>query len=430
MATGSIQTAENRAERRWAANRDAGGVLESARRSDVDLLVATYAPKGRARRSARQARTIKSIGAGLVVVATVAVGIAYLSEQGLPFGGTDNELQASIKSELAGVRRMNSELASELALVSQQRRELEMQRQRVADERGALRGDLEAIRLQQSELEMQRQGFDLQRNDLAAQLASLDAEQQRLEAQRSLVAKDGPELQRALTQLEQQRRELEREQASFGEQRATFVAEIEALTGQREQLEMQRQQLENQWIELQGLMDRMNEESAAAPATELQPAEEVSEAAPQTEPYSRMDENDWVSSGSLAAVADEKLGEMRGAISFGDDLNIAIGLTRTASVNGVQQYSSSLRFNSLDALSMNDLGAANTMLIQSGAGNSVAPAVMNSLSNGIATIIQNTLDNQNIATTSVFDVAIGNAATAISDVAAFDAITDSVAMQP
>ena len=236
-----------------------------------------------------------------------------------------------------------------------------------------------------------------------------------------------------MAQVEAQRQELELQRGRFRDQRDALAAEIRYLTSQREELEAQRGQLEMQWLELQILMDQVNE--ATRPQDTGEPTSSIDHQQPADptleSPADKLPEEDTAPYiGSLAAVADEQLGEMRAGIAFGDELNIAIGLTRTASINGIDQYTSSLRIDDLNTVSMAELGNIGTVLIQNGAGNTVSAATLDSLSNGLATIIQNTLDNQNIATTNVFDVSVGNTATAISGNAAVSAITDTLSLQP
>ncbi|MDJ0927623.1 MAG: hypothetical protein QNJ73_08235 [Gammaproteobacteria bacterium] len=411
------RSAADRADRRW-------GKTSAQSRPDMDRLVATYAMMGRKRRRARIHKGLKFGGLGLGLAMVAALVLLYLGDRlPLPNEAAIAE-RAALGQQLQDTRELRSLLAEETEAVRRQRAELVAQRQ-------SLSADLSALNEQRAELEARRAAADNQREQLAAEIAVVEAEQRRLAAQRNTVATDLPELERSMAQVEAQRQELELQRSRFREQRDALAAEIRYLTSQREELETQREQLETQWLELQILMEQVNE--ATQPGTSGEPTSSVEhqsslDGEPQAGDSFVEDTPPYI--GSLAAVADEQLSKMRAGIAFGDELNIAIGLTRTASVNGIEQYASSLRIDDLTAVNMAELGNIGTVLIQNGAGNSVSPATLDSLSNGLATIIQNTLDNQNIATTNVFDVSVGNTATAISGNTAVSAITDTLSLQP
>jgi hypothetical protein len=127
------------------------------------------------------------------------------------------------------------------------------------------------------------------------------------------------------------------------------------------------------------------------------------------------------------AVEAPALGEMRGGMQLANGMNIAIGLTRSASINGVEQYSSSLRLDDLTAgIGTTALEGFGTNVIQNGAGNFLAPGVLDGLSSGFGTIIQNSLDNQQIHTVSTYDIAISDVGSAIRDIAAAQAVSDTL----
>lgn len=419
----SRQRAIEVADERWGRSDAARTGQDTGESQDkIDRLVATYATIGRQKKREHRRRRVKRASLGLALIPVVALVVVALGEQaGWPFG-EDSSARLSLREQLRDTRDLQMALVTEMAAIEQHRRA-------VAQQREALALDLAAIIDQRTELASRQAAVETQREALTAELEAVDAERERLLAERSAVAEERPQLEQAIADIETQRRELERQQASFRSQRERLAGEIDDLRSQRVALEQQRRELENQWSELQGLMESIEDGGDAG--SQPRPAlEEPADAGASTEPDIQANAAEPFV-GRFAAVADAQLGEMRGGISFGDDLSIAIGLTRTASINGVDHYSSSLHIDDLNAVSLADLAAANTtLLIQNGSGNSVSPAALEALSNGMATIIQNTLDDQNIATRNVFDITIDNASSAINDITAINAIRDSVSMQP
>jgi hypothetical protein len=128
------------------------------------------------------------------------------------------------------------------------------------------------------------------------------------------------------------------------------------------------------------------------------------------------------------AVTNEELGNMRGGLRV-DGLDISFGLTQSATINGVEQFSNSVYIDSLrDLASATSINPA--LLLQQGLGNTIDPAAMGALSGNLGTVIQNTLDNQTITTMTVIDVSLQNAASIVSGIAASDAISQSLSLHP
>ena len=119
----------------------------------------------------------------------------------------------------------------------------------------------------------------------------------------------------------------------------------------------------------------------------------------------------------------------RGAYDIGD-MEISIGLTRTASVNGAEQFSS--YFNLTDAMngvSPADMDDASVNLVQNGDGNYVSPDALDSIAGGnFSTIIQNSLDNQDIQLKNVYDISVKNVSEVALDVSARRAIDDAISL--
>jgi hypothetical protein len=75
------------------------------------------------------------------------------------------------------------------------------------------------------------------------------------------------------------------------------------------------------------------------------------------------------------------------------------------------------------------LEAFGTTVIQNGSGNFVAPNVLDGLSSGFGTIIQNSLDNQQIRTLTTYDIEVSDVSNAIRNIAAGRAISDTLTIQ-
>lgn len=407
--------AEHRAARLWGKDDGATEADKTSQSVDVERLVSAYARIGQQQRNSRRSAAIRRLyGSVLGGLVLVAVAVLYLDKGALVLLKTRatepaaNAELTRVTSEVAEVRALQSVLARELEVVARQRQDLERQRSDFASA-------LEGINNQRSALLEQSESLEVQREQLAGAIAALDEQKQAFDAEKERIDSERPELQGQIAELERQR-------LLFKDQRELLASEISELGAQRTVLEQQRDELERQWQDLQVLMDSM-EGQGATPSTQ-----------PQPEPVSlRRDSSDEpfiapILTPAVAAVTDDTLGQTRGGIRVGDDLTIAIGLTRSGSVNGVEQYSSVLRIDDLAAMNLSGRGIAGATLIQNGSGNLVSPAVLDSLSNGYATIIQNSLDNQHIETRNVFDIAIGNVDGAARGISAINAIGESLSM--
>jgi hypothetical protein len=113
------------------------------------------------------------------------------------------------------------------------------------------------------------------------------------------------------------------------------------------------------------------------------------------------------------AVADDHLNEMRGGFDTDAGLRVSIGIERDVSINGVLVSTTRLSIPDLGALSAMGVPAAAaalagspTTIIQNGAGNAVnlAPSSVPAL----LTVVQNSLDNQNIRSVTQIDATVTN----------------------
>jgi hypothetical protein len=134
----------------------------------------------------------------------------------------------------------------------------------------------------------------------------------------------------------------------------------------------------------------------------------------------------------LVAVDQEVLDEMRGGIDLGEDYTIAIGITRTTSVNGIEQFSSAMYMNDLAYTVGSGVAQAapDPVIIQNGDGNFIAMDTLSAMSPAITTIIQNTLDNQAIANETVLDVSLQNVATVTQGLHLSQIVNESLTRQP
>src|SRR5690606_30491324 len=130
-----------------------------------------------------------------------------------------------------------------------------------------------------------------------------------------------------------------------------------------------------------------------------------------------------------SAVTPETLGGMRGGIMLGNGMNVSIGLTRSASVNGIDQASSTFRMDGLSrGLSAAPLPSFEPVVIQAGPGNWIDSGLLGAAS-GFGTLVQNSLDNQVIDTRTIYDVSITDVSKAMDGVAAGQALRDSLYFQ-
>ena len=143
----------------------------------------------------------------------------------------------------------------------------------------------------------------------------------------------------------------------------------------------------------------------------------------QTEPASVVLSPDQ----NLPYVDAWELDNMRGGFDLGDGMEVSIGLTRSAHINGEEQYTSYMNLtDAIAGVPVSEADTASANLVQSGNGNFVAPEVLDAVSGSFTTIIQNSLDNQQIQLKNVYDISIQNAASVVFDASARKAIDDAM----
>ncbi|HZF29948.1 MAG TPA: hypothetical protein VE907_12565 [Gammaproteobacteria bacterium] len=367
------------------------------REPDVDQLVAAYSALGRRRRARRRRK--RHLAAALLVglLLAMAAWVWLVWPAFATFGSRDTaaleQLRNGVAAALAELGAARSELAAERTWQASASRELEV-RLRAVEERYA--------------------SFESRQTELGAQSARLADGLAKLDSERALLLaahERGASSERALSQIAGERRALE-------ERRQKSAAEDLHLRDQLDSLGQERRSLESQ----HDLID------AKRRASDAELEQRGTGPAPAPDPTSALFEPGNV---PLAAVAIDaaRLGDMRGGVLLGGGVNVAIGLTRSVTLNGEQQYASTLRIDDLGA-AVDPAALANVgqLLIQNGPGNSVSNGFLDSWT-GFGTIVQNSLDGQHIDATTVLDISIQNVATAIDGLAASRAVSDALTFQ-
>lgn len=397
--------------------------MTTASPDTINALVARYARIGKRRRQDRWV----TISAAVVCTPLLIFGGIKATE----FITQQNREQSNYAAQNSELRELGSQLRSEIDAMAQQRIELEQRSAAFEQQSASLAAKLAELDLQRERLEQQGQAFDAQREQLTAALENADRQRIELAQQRAAYSSNAPAIQQEISALNAQRLELQAQQREFKAQSEQLGNELNQINAQRVELEQQQQQVEQQrqavdeiLEQVSALRDRRQQRIEQQRPAELIPLDTGDEEAIAfVVPVNP-------SLDGMASVNDSELGNMRGGISIGGDMNIAVGLTRSASINGNEEYSSSLHIDNLNAsLSAGDLANVNSVLIQNGAGNVASPAILDALSGNYATVIQNSLDNQEIATQTVLDISIGNVSGTLRGLAAQQAISDSLSLQ-
>jgi hypothetical protein len=114
--------------------------------------------------------------------------------------------------------------------------------------------------------------------------------------------------------------------------------------------------------------------------------------------------------GDWQPVDDAVLAEARGGFDVGGGLVLSLGIERVASVNGAVVSSSAFNIPDVSRLTAEQAGRAGAALsaltlLQNGAGNSFAAALPSALG---ATVIQNSLNDQVLATRTVINASVNS----------------------
>ncbi|MFC5740854.1 hypothetical protein [Dyella tabacisoli] len=120
---------------------------------------------------------------------------------------------------------------------------------------------------------------------------------------------------------------------------------------------------------------------------------------------------------SWPAVSDARLDLTRGGFDFGNGLEASLGIDRVVYINGNLVTSTHLNISNMGANTGSDIGQLSSMqtsalavatgtvnLVQNGPGNSFDPSALSHAA--ASTVIQNTLDHQNIQSLTTLNVAV------------------------
>jgi hypothetical protein len=380
---------------------------------DVDGIVARYTALGQRERQSvkRRGRTRLALAVATVLGAAMAwvsgVPTALLERGAVAWlSGAPSALLDRAAPAGDDLRALHDLVSSEIERLGAARAELAAERDRYSANSAALEAELAAFAERHTELERQQAALTEQSMELRSALAAVEAERLAILANARTT---DPAVERELAAIAAQRRQLEEQWASFSTQGRQLSDELALLEQRRDDLEGERAAMDQQRRELEALI----ESTTRAAGTTSRIADPRLD--PTLEPM-------------LANLVDgTELGDMRGGVQLANGMNIAIGLTRSASINGIEQYSSSLQLDDLSAgIGTGGLDGLGMNVIQNGAGNFVSPGVLDGLSSGFGTIIQNSLDNQNIQTLSTYDIAISDVGNTIRDIATGHAVSDSL----
>ena len=381
---------------------------------DVDQIVANYTALGRAqRRKNTKRRWVRAS-----IAASIVTGAAATWLTGLP-----TRLLETQRTESFGDLR--SLVLNELDKLSAARSELAAERDRFAAKSAELETQLTAFATRQAAIESQQTGLSVQSAELRAALERTDA------AREALVAAQArnPGVDRELVAITEQRRALEQQWQTFANQGKQLSTELEALERQRDALEAERATMERQRNDLEALLNAAAAGPSAASDTQTAASDTETTASDnqlQNLPLPRTEEDLLFAS----AVDTADLGEMRAGVELPNGMNVAIGLTRSATINGEEHLASSLRIEDITAgLDPAALDAMRPLVIQNGTNNTLSPDFLSDGSLGFGTIIQNTRDNQEIRTSTIYDVSIQDVGSTIRDMAASQAVSDSMSLQ-
>lgn len=362
---------------------------------ELDQLVATYAPIGeRRKRKKNRQRALKTGCAA--AVATAASLFAY-SDISLMQSVSDLMPTASSAlrdSDLAMLDKERVEFAAKIA---------ELERQIVG------------IQSKEHALESTQADLDEQSALLAQLLDKTGSEQTLLERRQQ----QGSQLDQEIAAITAQRMALEKRWAQFEAQGELLAMEIIAVNAQRKELEVQRRQIDLQRRELTEMLkqaDDLTSRNTRSASTESTRDESLAAA----------DDSFTYTNNSLV-VDNSELDDMRGGFSIGDGLDVSFGYTQTGAVNGVEQYSNSFSIGSMaSGFEDIDMSNMNSVLLQNGSGNFASASVLDSLSESFGNIIQNTLDDQLISTTTIYDISLHNVPGTLQGLAGEQALMDSI----
>ncbi len=344
--------------------------------SKVDQLVATYAELGRQEKLKRvRKQGIYAAGFIIVLGAALLLSQAHLSpEPQNPASFSDPATAARIDALLR--------------------------------EREQFETRIDQLEQQIVALAARKDDIENQKARLAAQAVELDAEQQ----QESLLDQE-------IAALAQQREALEKRWAQFEAQGELLVTEIIAVNAQRKELEAQRREIDRHRKELEEMLER---------ASSLYPRD-ASSAGVGEDVTTAVGQEDFGITYESLIVDNTLLEDMRGGFSIGEGLDVSFGFTQTGSINGVEQFRNNFTVDNMaEGFVDVNMSNMNPVLLQNGSGNFVSANVLDAMSEGFSNIVQNTLDDQVISTTTVLDISLSNVPGALQGLAGEQAVLDAL----
>jgi predicted RNase H-like nuclease (RuvC/YqgF family) len=363
--------------------------------TDIDQIVAEYAPIGVQMKRAKRIQR-SCIAAG--VIALIGGSVLLSTSTITPFSAVDEATSIVNKpgqNDTDPLSKERAEFASKMA-------DLEHQ---IAD-----------IKAQKLELEVQQATLTKHGELLTQLLADTGTEQSNLEKRQE----QGSQLDQEIAAMASQRQALQERWQQFEAQGELLAMEIIAVNAQRKELESQRRQIDQQRQELAKLLKdadglyRQNTRSI--------------ERVPTQEPNGTSNSQETIAYDSdFQTMNVDELDQMRGGFSVGDGLDVSFGFTQTGSVNGVEQYTNNFTIDSMaNGIDKVDMSNMNSVVLQNGNGNFVSGSVLDSLAHSFGNIIQNSLDDQVISTTTTYDIALHNMPGTVQGMAGEQALMDSL----
>ena len=368
----------------------------------VDELVARYAPLGVKIRRRRRLQRASAVAAA--VIAIVISASIMVSDELRPHGDTG-----------PGVERAAGMSAEELA-------QLAAERAAVDAKLAGLEAQIAGTQTQSQELELRLASFEAQ----ALRLASLIDDMAFDQASPDDGQRQETQLDEEIAAMAEQRRALEKRWAQFEAQGELLAMEIVAINAQRKELESQRELIQFQRKQLADMLKqaealyRRNARAAGNGATDVSPEQDAST-------HADADDDSFIHTPNSLMVDNTELDDMRGGFSIGDGMDISFGFTQVGTINGVDQFTNSFSIDSVaSGFEDVDMSNMNSVILQNGSGNFVSSSVFDSLSDSFGNVIQNSLDDQVISTTTTFDISLQNMPSALQGLAGEMALTDSL----
>ena len=229
------------------------------------------------------------------------------------------------------------------------------------------------------------------------------------------------ELDREIAAIAAQRMALEGRWAEFEAQGELLAMEIMAVNAQRKELESQRRQIDQQQRQLAEMLERADGlyQRNAKSADVVPPLPDAT--------TTSVEKDTFIYTNNSLMVDNSELDSLRGGFSIGDGLDVSFGFEQSGSIDGVEQFRNNFSVGSMaTGLSDVDMSNMNPVLLQNGSGNYVSASVLDALSSSFGNIIQNTLDDQVISTTTVLDFSLQNIPGTLQGLVGEQALSDSL----